>query len=146
MDKIGPKLRPNCKPKIGPKSDLSHFLSLTQPKPKTQFNFDFKFARLVVFGGRAYGAAGAAFRLAGFAHHPPPVWCQFPQSSFSTKADSSQAALVGGFLSGPIEAYLLQPTDVVKTKLQMSPTSNGIIRTGRCALRPAASACHAHAC
>eukprot|EP00669_Euglena_mutabilis_P013040 TRINITY_DN7789_c0_g1_i1.p2 TRINITY_DN7789_c0_g1~~TRINITY_DN7789_c0_g1_i1.p2 ORF type:complete len:309 (+),score=109.81 TRINITY_DN7789_c0_g1_i1:26-928(+) len=53
------------------------------------------------------------------------------EGSFSTKADSSQAALVGGLLSGPIEAYLLQPTDVIKTKLQTSPTSHGIFRTGR---------------
>lgn len=30
-------------------------------------------------------------------------------------------------------AYLLQPTDVIKTKLQTSPTSHGIFRTGRCA-------------
>lgn len=45
--------------------------------------------------------------------------------------DSNGAALLGGMLSGPIEAYLLQPTDVVKTRLQMSAASHGIIRTGR---------------
>eukprot|EP00668_Euglena_longa_P016874 GGOE01021185.1.p1 GENE.GGOE01021185.1~~GGOE01021185.1.p1 ORF type:complete len:299 (+),score=91.41 GGOE01021185.1:80-976(+) len=53
------------------------------------------------------------------------------EGSFSTKAKSSTAAVVGGLISGPIDAYLLQPTDVVKTKQQMSTASAGMLRTGR---------------
>ena len=45
--------------------------------------------------------------------------------------ESSHAALVGGLLAGPIEAMLLQPTDVCKTRMQLSNTSHGMWATGR---------------
>eukprot|EP00667_Euglena_gracilis_P025084 EG_transcript_29178 len=53
------------------------------------------------------------------------------EGAFSSKAKSSTAAVVGGLISGPIDAYLLQPTDAVKTKQQMCTASRGMLRTGR---------------
>jgi len=55
---------------------------------------------------------------------------QVARGSTRSKPNSSAAAVVGGFISGPVDAYLLQPTDVIKTRLQMSSTSSGMWRTG----------------